>query len=146
VLLEQILLLLHPIMPFVTEEIWQLLGDDRASIMIQRYPAAQPAWLDDEAEKQMEFLMGVVRAVRNLRAEMNCPPGKEVKAIFHGPEDDLMLLRSQEPYLRLLARVSAAEYAISGERPKGAATAVVGATEIYLPLGDLINLAEERPG
>ncbi len=143
-LLDQILLLLHPIMPFVTEEIWQLMGDDRASIMVQRYPAAQPAWLDDEAEKQMEFLMGVVRAVRNLRAEMNCPPGKEVKVIFHGPEEDLALLRSQEPYLRLLARVSAAEYSTAGERPKGAATAVIGATEIYLPIGDLINLDEER--
>jgi valyl-tRNA synthetase len=143
-LLEQILLLLHPIMPFVTEEIWQLMGEERASIMGQRYPAAQPAWLDDEAERRMEFLMGVVRAVRNLRAEMNCPPGKEVKAIFHGPEEDLALLRSQEPYLRLLARVGTAEYAASGERPKGAAAAVIGATEIYLPLGDLINLDEER--
>ena len=143
-LLEHILLLLHPLMPFVTEEIWQVLGDKRPSIMVQTYPHAEPAWIDANDEKQMEFLMGVVRAVRNLRAEMNCPPGKEVKAIFHGPEEDLAFLRSQEPYLRLLARVGAAEYLTSGERPKGAATAVIGATEIYLPLGDLINLDEER--
>ncbi|MBI2530700.1 MAG: valine--tRNA ligase [Deltaproteobacteria bacterium] len=143
-LLEQILLLLHPLMPFVTEEIWQVLGENRRSIMVQAYPRSEPAWIDGNSEKQMEFLMGVVRAVRNLRAEMNCPPGKEVKAIFHGPEADLAFLRSQEPYLRLLSRVGAAEYAISGERPKGAATAVIGATEIYLPLGDLINLDEER--
>jgi len=112
--------------------------------MLQAYPRSEPAWADRETERQMEFLMGVVRAVRNLRAEMNCPPGKEVKAIFHGPEQDLALLRSQEPYLRLLARVGAAEYATTGDRPKGAATAVIGATEIYLPLGDLINLDEER--
>jgi valyl-tRNA synthetase len=143
-LLEHILLLLHPLMPFVTEEIWHVLGENRRSIMIHPYPRPEPAWVDEQTERQMEFLMGVVRAVRNLRTEMNCPPGKEVKAIFHGPEDDLGLLRSQEPYLRLLARVGTAEYAISGERPKGAATAVVGATEIYLPLGDLINLDEER--
>ena len=143
-LLEQILLLLHPIMPFVTEEIWQVMGAKRQSIMLQAYPRAEPAWIDARSEKQMEFLMGVVRAVRNLRAEMNCPPGKEVKVIFHGPEEDLALLRSQEPYLRLLARVGAAEYPAAGERPKGAATTVIGATEIYLPLGDLINLDEER--
>ena len=143
-LLEQILLLLHPIMPFVTEEIWQVLGDNRPSIMVQAYPRAVPAWIDAQSEKQMDFLMGVVRAVRNLRAEMNCPPGKEVKAIFHGPEEELALLRSLEPYLRSLARVGSAEYATSGERPKGAATAVIEATEIYLPLGDLINLDEER--
>lgn len=143
-LLEHILLLLHPLMPFVTEEIWQVLGDNRPSIMVQTYPHAEPAWIDANNEKQMEFLMGVVRAIRNLRAEMNCPPGKEVKAIFHGPAEDLAFLRPHEPYLRLLARVGAAEYLTSGERPKGAATAVIGATEIYLPLGDLINLDEER--
>jgi valyl-tRNA synthetase len=143
-LLDQILLLLHPIMPFVTEEIWQLMGDDRASIMIQRYPAAQPAWLDDEAEKQMEFLMGVVRAIRNLRSEMNCPPGKQVKAIFRGSEQELSLLRAQEPYLQALARVGSAEYSSGDDRPEGVATAVVGTTEISLPLGDLVNLEEER--
>ena len=142
-LLNQILLLLHPIMPFVTEEIWQVLGENRPSIMLQAYPRPEPAWADEQTERQMEFLMGVVRAVRNLRTEMNCPPGKQVKAIFHGPETDLSLLRAQEAYLRLLARVGTAEYLTSGERPKGAATAVIGASEIYLPLDDLVNLAEE---
>ena len=88
--------------------------------------------------------MDVTRAVRNLRAEMNCPPGKEVKVIFRGEREDLSLLYSQEPYLRSLARVSSAEYLTGGDPPKGAATAVVRAIEIYLPLGDLINLEEER--
>ncbi|MBM4263356.1 MAG: valine--tRNA ligase [Deltaproteobacteria bacterium] len=143
-LLDQILLLLHPIMPFVTEEIWQTLGEKRPSIMIQRYPSATAAWSDAECEKQMESLMGVVRAIRNLRTEMNCPPGKEVKVIFYGQEAELVFLRGQQPYLRSLARVGSADYLASGERPKGAATAVVGATEIYLPLDDLVNLDEEK--
>lgn len=142
--LKQILLLLHPIMPFVTEEIWQVLGKSQGSLMRQPYPESNAAWLDDETESQMEFLMGVVRGVRNLRAEMNCPPGKEVKVFFHGPERDLSYLRDQEPYLRSLARVGQVEYLTSGERPKGAATAVVGSVEIYLPLGDMINLQEQR--
>jgi valyl-tRNA synthetase len=144
-LLEQILSLLHPIMPFVTEEIWQQLpGKDGRSLMLQPYPRSDPAWIDESAEKEMEFLMGVVRGVRNLRAEMNCPPGKEVKVIFHGPQRDLGLLRAHEAYLRSLARIGAVEYLTSGERPKGAATAVIGGTEVYLPLGDLIKPAEER--
>ena len=143
-LLDQILLLLHPIMPFVTEEIWQVMGNGRPSIMIQRYPQLRPQWVDGEAEKQMEFLMGVVRAIRNLRTESNCPPGKEVKAICCGPQADLDFLREQQPYLRSLARVGSAEYLGAGAGPKGAATAVVGAMEIYLPLDDLINLREER--
>ncbi|MSP40572.1 MAG: valine--tRNA ligase [Deltaproteobacteria bacterium] len=143
-MLEQILLLLHPIMPFVTEEIWQTMSPERQSIMVEKYPALAPAWLDDACEKQMEFLMGVIRAVRNLRTESNCPPGKAVKIILCAPDDDLTLLREQQPYLRTLARVGSAEYLAIGAEPKGAATAVVGATEIYLPLDDLVNLDEER--
>jgi valyl-tRNA synthetase len=143
-LLEQILLLLHPLMPFVTEEIWHVLGNQRKSIMAQPYPVFEPAWRDQRVEKDMEVLMDAIRAIRNLRTEMNCPPGKEVKVIFRGDPEGLSLLRSQEPYLRSLARVGSTDYLTSGEPPKGAATAVVRAVEIYLPLGDLINLEEER--
>jgi valyl-tRNA synthetase len=143
-LLEQILSLLHPIMPFVTEEIWQVLGRNQPSLMLQPYPRSDAGWIDEGTEKEMEFLMGVVRGVRNLRAEMNCPPGKEVKVIFHGPKQDLAFLRAQESYLRSLARVGFVEYLTLGERPKGAATAVIGGTEVYLPLEDMIKPAEER--
>jgi valyl-tRNA synthetase len=143
-LLDQILLLLHPITPFVTEEIWQVFGENRQSIMVQRYPSAQPEWIDEEAETRMASLMNVIRAIRNLRTEMNCSPGKEVKVIFCGPDNDLAFLREQQPYLRALARAGAADYRAAGNPPKGAATAVVGAVEIYLPLEDLVNLEEER--
>jgi valyl-tRNA synthetase len=74
---------------------------------------------------------------------MGCAPGKQVKVIFHGPQDDLSLLRAQEPYLLSLARIGSVDYRTSGERPKGAATAVVGTTEIYVPLGDMIDVNEE---
>ena len=143
-LLEQILLLLHPIMPFVTEEIWQVFGESRQSIMIQGYPCLVPDWIDDETEKRMASLMNVIRAIRNLRTEMNCPPGKEVKVIVCGSETDLAFLREQQPYLRVLGRVGSTEYRGPGDPPKGAATAVAGALEIYLPLDDLVNLEEER--
>jgi valyl-tRNA synthetase len=143
-ILDDILLLLHPVMPFVTEEIWQSLGSQRDSIMVQRYPVSEESWSDAQVERQMTFLMDSVRAIRNLRTEMNCPPGKEVNVIFRGTAEDLRFLREQEPYFRSLARVSASEFREGGERPKGAATAVIGITEIYLPLEDLINLDEER--
>jgi len=143
-ILEQILVLLHPVMPFVTEEIWQTFGSERESVMVQPFPVPQESWSDTQVEKQMAFLMDTVRAIRNLRTEMNCPPGKEVKVIFYGATEDLAFLNEQEPYLHSLARVSEAEFRCSGERPKGAATAVIGSTEIYLPLDDLIDLNEER--
>jgi valyl-tRNA synthetase len=142
--LEQILLLLHPIMPFVTEEIWQVLGGGRETIMLQKYPLAETNWIDAKTEEQMEHLMGVVRAIRNLRTELNCPPGKEIKVIFHGSDGDLAFLGEHVPYLRALARVGSADFTTSGDRPKGAATAVVGSTEIYLPIEDLLDLDEER--
>ena len=142
--LKQILLLLHPIMPFVTEEIWQVLAKNQRSLMLQPYPRSNASWLDEKTDNQMEFLMGVIRGVRNLRTEMSCPPGKEVKVIFHGPERDLSFLRDQEFYLRSLARVGSVEYLTFGERPKGAAMAVVGSIEIYLPLGDMINFQEQQ--
>src|SRR5260370_38460169 len=81
-LLDQILLLLHPVMPFVTEEIWQLLGANRKSIMVQPYPVAQATWVDEETEKNMTFLMTVILVIRNIRNEINCPPGNEVRLIF----------------------------------------------------------------
>jgi valyl-tRNA synthetase len=143
-ILENVLLLLHPIMPFVTEEIWQVTGDNRPTIMLQPFPRSESSWIDEATEHSVDYLREVIRAIRNLRTEMNCPPGKEVKVIFDGAAEDLSFLRAQEPYLRSLARVGEAEYSITGARPKGAATAVVGSTNVYLPLGDLINVEEER--
>ncbi len=143
-LLEQILLLLHPLMPFVTEEIWQKMAQERETIMTQRYPIFEPEWQDRDVEQNMDVLMNAVRAIRNLRSEMNCSPGKEVKVIFRGAQGDLSRIRSQEPYLRSLARVGSTEYLTGGDLPKGAATAVTNGMEIYLPLGDLINVEEER--
>ena len=144
VVLKKLLLLLHPLMPFVTEEIWQVLAEGKGSIMRQPYPQADAGWSQPEAEDKMGFLTEVTRAIRNLRTEMNCPPSRKVKVILFGTKQDLAFLRSQEPYLCVLARAGSVEYLTRGERPKGAATAVVGATEIYLPLGDMINLREEK--
>ncbi|MBI2990812.1 MAG: valine--tRNA ligase [Deltaproteobacteria bacterium] len=142
--LEKILLLLHPLMPYVTEEIWHVLKDGQGSIMVQPYPTVEGGWIQPEVDKQMGFLTEVTRAIRNLRSEMNCPPSKEVKVILFGGEPSLAFLRSQEPYLRALARAGAVEYLTGGERPKGTATAVIGDTEIYLPLEDMVNLREEK--
>lgn len=148
--LQQILLLLHPITPFVTEEIWQQLQGDESrlghglgTIMTQHYPDFVSEWVDGETEQKMDFLIAVIRAIRNLRTEMNRPPGKNVEVIFQGPAQELVFVKAQEPYLRALARAGSVEYRTTGKPPKGAATAVVGSTEIYLPMGD-INVEEER--
>ena len=120
-ILEQILLLLHPIMPFVTEEIWHVLGTlrtgPRKSVMLESYPRLETGWIDEQTENQMAFLTNTIRAIRNLRAEVNCPPSREVKVVFHEPNHDLLFLREREPYLRALARIGSVEY-LTSERPK----------------------------
>ncbi len=158
VVLREVLLLLHPLMPFVTEEIWQGLSWEAGksvsrggkkvttqnTIMIQPYPKAEAGWIQEPVERKVGFLTDVIRAIRNLRTEMNCPPSKEVKVIFSGGEEDLDFLRSQEAYLIALARLSGLEYGAPGQGPQKAATAVVGTVEIYLPFSDLVNLGEEE--
>jgi valyl-tRNA synthetase len=155
IVFTKILLLLHPVMPFVTEELWQTLmrgeeneklrlAGNHRDIMIQPYPKADREWIQPEAESEVETLIEVIRAIRNLRTEMNCPPSRKVKVIFFASESELGFLRSQEPYLFALARAGSIEYLSHGERPKRTATAVVGGIEIYLPLEELINVREEE--
>ncbi|MFQ5917354.1 MAG: valine--tRNA ligase, partial [Candidatus Binatia bacterium] len=153
--LKQVLLLLHPLMPFVTEEIWRTITSEgqngfsvtserESTIMLQPYPKVVEKWIQPEAEQKVGFLTEVIRAIRNLRTEMNCPPSREIEVVLFAPENDIAFIRSQEPYLRTLARAASVKYITQGERPKRAATAVVGTTEIYLPLTDMPNLREEE--
>ena len=151
--LEQVLLLLHPIMPFVTEEIWQVLRqvDGNASIMLQPYPKPQTGWRQPEVEKKVSFLTEIIRAIRNLRSELNIPPGRFVEIIVVAGDREaasgflsLDLMRDQETYIRTLARVSSVTYVSSRSRPKSAPMAIVGGTEIFLPVPEEINLHEEE--
>ncbi|MGH7963227.1 MAG: class I tRNA ligase family protein, partial [Candidatus Binatia bacterium] len=145
--LDSILRLLHPLMPFITEEIWHALHPDRSedSIMVQPYPAFQPQMVDAEAEQRMGLLIEVIRAVRNIRSEMNLPPGQELVAIVV-PNTEVVKtqLRSYETYVRRLARLGEVRYQSDGDRPRGAALAVVEGAELYVPLVGLVNLQEEH--
>ena len=153
--LEEILLLLHPVMPFVTEEIWQALRNrgreveagaenGKWSIMVEPYPAPEPEWIQPEVEEKVNGLTEVIRAIRNLRAEINCPPSREVRVMIFGPQEEIEFLKAHALYLRSMARVSEVEYGSGEERPREAVTAVVRGIEIYLPLAGVVNLDEER--
>jgi valyl-tRNA synthetase len=153
--LDTVLRLLHPFIPFLTEEIWQALrsagvregeAPGTKTIMLAPYPEPREEWTDEEAERRMELLMGVVRAVRNIRAETNLPPARELPAVLLPLEDGAEeTLRRHEPYLRRLGKVSEVRYQAAGqEKPRGAATAVVQGAEIYVPLYGLIDFGGER--
>jgi valyl-tRNA synthetase len=144
--LDEILRLLHPLMPFISEEIWHALHPERVddSIMVQPFPKVDPTRIDDDAEQRMGLVMDVIRSVRNIRAEMNLPPGQELSVIIVPKVDTVETrLRTNEAFLRRLARLGSIEYQDDGERPRGAALVVIEEAEVHVPLAGLVNLQEE---
>ncbi len=142
--LDGILRLLHPFMPFVSEEIWQAMPHDGESLATAAWPRARKAWFDAETERQVGFLQELVVAVRNLRAENKVAPGRTVTVIVRGEPAQLDLVEKLAEQIRPLARIESLTLARDGARPKVAASAVVQGAEVFLPLEGLIDLDVER--
>jgi valyl-tRNA synthetase len=152
--LERALRLLHPFMPFVTEEIWQHLkagwpSGERswdASLMIAPWPGVEESQLDDGAEGDMVLLMDLIRQIRNARAEFDVTPGKRVPAIVVGG-DKLEMLQTHRGLLAFLAKLDDTQvsYSRALEKKPRKAVALVAAegVEAYLPLAGLVNLEQE---
>jgi valyl-tRNA synthetase len=138
VVLERFLRLLHPFMPFLTEELWQALSPRREaeSVMVTAYPEVDGEWLRADVG-EMEMVIETIRAVRNVRADLNLPPTAAVELLVFGDGADR--LAPHESYVRRLAGVASVAYENGGERPKGAATIVVGGLELAIPLRGLIE-------
>jgi len=143
-ILDGILRLLHPFMPFVTEELWQAIPHDGEALALAAWPKAKRAWFDAEAEREVTFLQSVVVAVRNLRVESKLPPGKQVPVVVRGRAAQLDLLERFAPQVKPLARIGPLVLARDGSRPPVAASTVVEGAEVFLPLDGLVDLDEER--
>jgi len=141
--LSAITRLLHPFMPFVTEEIWSRLSDNGASVMRESYP--QPdGWVDAEAERLQRKIVNVITGIRNIRGEMNIPPSTKLNVIVHGQEQvALDEITAYGPYIQELARVDEITAQLGGKRPLKAAAAVVDDLELFIPLAGVIDLDEE---
>ncbi len=145
--LERLLRLLHPVIPFITEEIWQKLPGSRmaASIMLSSYPQGAGLPADDAAVAQMEQVMEVIKAIRNIRGEMDVAPAKKITALLDcRSESSCALLQQAQGYIKSLARVEKLSVAVNMEQPEQVAKQVSGDVEILLPLAGLINIAEEE--
>jgi valyl-tRNA synthetase len=144
-LLSAILRLLHPFMPFITEEIWQKLPGIEGSVMVAPYPEADDTLLNPAAEAELGLLMDTVTAIRNLRSEMNVPPAAQVEVFLHsGDAQASAALRRHAQSLTLLAKVKELTFNVPSGPPAAAAKAVVEAVEIFLPLAGLIDFSEEE--
>ncbi|MDK4353070.1 valine--tRNA ligase [Enterococcus thailandicus] len=142
--LDQILRLLHPIMPFVTEEIWQHIPHEGTSLVVANYPVVRPEFDDETASKGMEVLKELIRAVRNIRSEVNTPLSKPITLLIKttDPKIDQFLVENTN-YIERFCNPE--ELVISSEitAPDLAMSAVLTGAEIFLPLAGLINIEEE---
>jgi valyl-tRNA synthetase len=139
---ENLLKIVHPFMPFITEELWQLIKDRKEgkSISTSEYPEFDSSKVNISAESEMEFVQGVITAIRNIRGEMNIPPSKQVNAFVKSSR----VGNHQIDYIKKLAKVNELTIDMSITKPKASASSVVKETEIYVPLEGLIDLEVER--
>lgn len=136
--------LLHPYMPFITEEIYQCLPHEAESIMISKWPVADESLIDPEAERGMNAIMDSIKAIRNMRAEVNANPGKKIPAIMLVSEDLREVVAHNDSYIKLLGGIDNLELRpLNGEKPENAMAAVVTGIEVYLPLAGLIDVEKE---
>jgi valyl-tRNA synthetase len=142
--LDTILRLLHPFMPFITEEIWQNLPRDCESIMITDYPRVNETMIDNDAEKKMKLLIDVITAIRNIRGEMGIAPGKKINVTLNfEKENNLSLFQEKSEYILSLAKVSDLTITTGSNKTKGTASAIVGGIEIFIPLEGVADIKEE---
>jgi valyl-tRNA synthetase len=138
--LDKTLKLLHPYMPFITEEIWQQLPHKGESIMIADYPEVSSELVDEAVVQEMERIMGVITGIRNIRGEMGIPPLTEVDIILIAENKNTAItLKEHLGFVKDLARVKDAEIVVQGERPRAAATALADGVEVFVPLEGVIE-------
>ena len=142
--LDQILRLLHPIMPFVTEEISENLGLIDNSLVVAQYPEVRPEFSDAAAVRGVEVLKDIIKSVRNIRAEVNTAPSKAVPILIKTENAEIeTFLKENSNYLTRFTNPETLEISADIIAPAQAMTAILSNVEIYLPLAGLINISDE---
>ena len=140
--LDKGLKMLHPFMPFITEEIWQKLQTGEETIMLSDFPKEEKEFINIEAEKEFDYLKEVISAIRNIRGEANVSPSKKIEVIFKTADENAKnILQNNAKILDKLANIE--KYEFNVEIPKLVGFRLVETTEIYVPLADLIDLDKE---
>lgn len=146
--LDQILRLLHPLMPFITEEIWQrttkFTNENVASIMLSAYPQVDKAFINDAIEEELEWLKSAIQAVRTIRSEMSISPAKQIPLnIRHCTPLLKGRIEKYEHTFKALSRITHIHYLSAEEKIPVSATAVLGEIELLIPMADLIDKEAE---
>jgi len=139
---ERTLRLMHPFIPFITEEIWQRMPNEGGSIMVSEWPKSDSVHFDTQAEKDMEFIKELVTAIRNTRASFNIPQSKKISCYVRCQERERSLIRENETFIFSLADVQ--EVIFTEKRPEECATQIISGGEMFIPLKGLIDFEKEK--
>ena len=143
--LSRALELLHPFMPFITEEIWQKLPHQGETIVLADYPKYEARFENEEAARSMDMMIDMIKAIRNLRAEMKVPLGQKARLIVAAAEKESKIIEGNKAYLDKMAAIDQVEFiGLTDDAPKGAAAAILGDVRVYLPLAGLIDMDKEK--
>jgi valyl-tRNA synthetase len=144
-IMKQSMELLHPFIPFITEEIWQRFKtSEEQSIVLSQWRVPDETFVDPQAEKDMTFLQEVISSLRNMRSEMDVPPGKEMDLVVKGKDDIFDLIKKHQQYFKSLAKVENIYKLDKNFNTKDAATTVIQGIEFFVPLSDLIDKEKEK--
>lgn len=143
-ILDQILRLIHPIMPFVTEKLWLSMPHNGKSIMVASYPVAHPEFENHVAEQDMEFLIEIIKAVRNIRMEVNAPMSSAIDIMIQlDNSKDKHILLDNRDYVENFLHPKSLVVDTNVVAPKLAKSAVIAGAQIFVPLAELVDLSEE---
>ncbi len=143
--LTAVLRLLHPFMPFATEEIWQRLPASRESIMVSKFPQVSDFVHDPQALKEMDLVIGIITGVRNIRGEMNIGPAKRVNVLIEIPDEgEAKIIRQNMIHIQNLAKVESVSVQSKVSKPEASATALFGQNQVHVLLKGLLDFSEER--
>ena len=143
-ILDQILRLLHPIMPFVTEKLWLSMPHDGESIMVAKYPETHAEFENEQARHDMAFLIEIIKAVRNIRTEVNAPLSSSIDIMIQLEDaKNERILTDNEDYVKNFLHPKELTISTQIAAPKLAKTAVISGAQVFIPLADLVNVDDE---
>jgi valyl-tRNA synthetase len=147
--LESLLRLLHPLMPFITEEIWLKVapraGVRGETVMLQAYPETRDEWRDEAAEREMAWVMQFILGIRQIRGEMDISPGKALPVLLQdATEEDRQRMVRHRALLERLGRIESLQLLPAGEHPPASAIALLGQTRLLVPLKGVIDVEAEK--
>ena len=143
-ILENILKLLHPYTPFITEEIWSYFNNDSNIVLVEtKWPKSNISFIDDKIETDINFIMSIISAIRNLKSDLNISPKKEINLICRGKDSKTKIILENINYFKNLVKVNNIKCNQKINKPEKSSTIVINDVEIFVPLAELIDIDKE---